>query len=111
MSIPPAPDHHHQRLFQSGTNKAVYCRECDAFHIHFGNVSLDLSEVGIDVLYNSLWAYHEFYRETVKDPDFRLDISTPYRGFRLYLSLSEIRDFLQMLRFGKEAYLKGPIVS
>lgn len=93
--------HQENILYQSNKGYVVYCECCKIFHIAYGTVSFDQDEKGYQCLMNDLKLYYEKYQNSV-DPDMRcVQVLTPFEGFRLLLSTSEILEFSGILN---EAY-------
>lgn len=85
--------HHLETLAQDGDNKVVYCHQCEAFHINYETISIDLKKVAVETLINNLRLYYQRYKGAV-DPTHRcIHIGTPYMGIRLLLSISDLEDF------------------
>ncbi|MEL6658948.1 MAG: hypothetical protein AAFP77_20680 [Bacteroidota bacterium] len=93
-------DFHHpfEVLRQADGQKVVFCYECQLFHVHFGTISLDLSEMGMKMLTNTLVDYLGVYDGGI-DPNKRcVEVETPCQGIRLLLSTTDLRTFSELLK-------------
>ncbi|MEM9836991.1 MAG: DUF6686 family protein [Bacteroidota bacterium] len=91
-------------LRRYGTNKVVYCFECQLFHVYYENLSFDLTPKSIYSLQRSLEAYEEVYRDTVKSDCRCIEVGTPFRGFRMYMSISDLVELRLLLQEAYEVY-------
>ncbi|MEL6391694.1 MAG: DUF6686 family protein, partial [Bacteroidota bacterium] len=85
------------RLYQQDSDRVVYCHECGLFHLSFGNFSLDLEIEELQTFKDQLIAYHDFHLQSGAKMNQRFEIQLDTPGFRLYLSLTEIRALCHML--------------
>ncbi|MEM6763814.1 MAG: hypothetical protein AAF655_02770 [Bacteroidota bacterium] len=91
MSAPQDYNHRYEILYWENHNRVVFCHDCQAFHINFGMISLDLRRPAVESLMSTLHKYLQFYEGKVHTECRCVEVHTPYQGIRLLLSVSEIR--------------------
>ena len=97
MIYPQGQNHRYEIIYWENHNRVVFCHDCNAFHINFGMISLDLQRPAIGLLRTRLHRYLQFYEEKVHPECRCIEIATPYQGIRLLLSVGEIRTLGNML--------------
>ncbi|MEL6639356.1 MAG: hypothetical protein AAFW73_04890 [Bacteroidota bacterium] len=104
MNLHPGLPQSFEVLFQRYGQKVVYCYECQVYHIHYGTVSLDLTEAAIANLIQTFQSYYKFYRGNVSPEHRCIEVDTPIHGFRLLLSPTDLREFGTMLESAVARY-------
>ncbi|MEN0048876.1 MAG: hypothetical protein AAF806_17565 [Bacteroidota bacterium] len=104
MIFIPNHSHHFEILYEDGDNKVIYCEECQAFHIYYGTISLDSTMSSMESLIYTLAFYLDEYQGKINPKCRCIEIDTPYHGFRLLLSTSDISQFGEMLAKAYEKF-------
>ncbi|MEM9261226.1 MAG: hypothetical protein AAGA62_16420 [Bacteroidota bacterium] len=104
MNLTPHGLPAYETFSQAGNNRVVYCYECQVFHVYYGTICIDMSRQSVETLANSLRAYLACYEGTVPPEERCIEIGTPYRSVRFLLSISDLRDFSQMLYDSYRSY-------
>ncbi|MEL6863705.1 MAG: hypothetical protein AAFP19_04765 [Bacteroidota bacterium] len=91
-------------LFQSEEEEVVYCYECQLFHVHYGTVSLDLSESDLKIMIQKLRYYLSMYQGIVAPHQRCIEVDTPYMGIRLLLSPFDLATFSSILETAKASH-------
>ncbi|MEM7370743.1 MAG: DUF6686 family protein [Bacteroidota bacterium] len=95
--------HTFELLHHDKDSKIVYCYECQAFHVNYGTVSLDLARTTIESLIDSLDLNLQLYKGMADSDERCIEIATPYFGIRLLFSFNELEVLRTLL---KDAYLR-----
>ena len=78
--------------------KIVYCYKCQAFHVTYGGIKLDLYKPALEQLILTLTEKKEYY-ETLDDGYVQtITVKTNSNGVSLLMDLLELEYFLKMLR-------------
>ncbi|MEM9529156.1 MAG: hypothetical protein AAGA31_21275 [Bacteroidota bacterium] len=89
---------------QAGTNRIVYCYECQVFHVYYGTICIDMGRQAVETLANSLRAYLACYEGSVPPNERCIEVGTPYRSVRFLFSVMDLSNFSKMLIDAYQAY-------
>ncbi|MEM6633644.1 MAG: hypothetical protein AAF694_28485 [Bacteroidota bacterium] len=104
MTPLPSQFHTFEVLYEKGDHKVVYCLECEAFHIYYGTVSLDLYKSSLESLLEALKLYRQTYEELVPPTQRCIEVVTPFEGIRLLFSIEDLDQFSNMLRTARRVF-------